>query len=64
MCMLLYVVASFLGRPRQSSLLDDYLLTAFLHVMTLNCSSAFVQGMSPEEINEYTERNGVPTQYQ
>ena len=23
-----------------------------------------IQGMTPEEINEYTEKNGVPTQYQ
>jgi len=29
-----------------------------------NCMSICVQGMTPEEINDYTAKNGVPAQYQ
>ncbi len=29
-----------------------------------DCKRFLVQGMTPEEINEYTAKNGVPAQYQ
>ena len=29
-----------------------------------DCKSFLVQGMTPEEINDYTAKNGVPAQYQ
>ena len=29
-----------------------------------DCKSLLVQGMTPEEINDYTAKNGGPAQYQ